>query len=87
MRYLISRNGRFHTRIVVPRRLRETIGRVELSTPLGADRRRALRLLPAAVARIQDRLHQAEIAATKNRRLDTQRPRLLDAEEMARMLY
>src|SRR5258708_3766930 len=59
-RYLIERSGRFHARIVVPKRLQPLIRKTELSRPLGSDRRLALRALPGAVARLQERLSAAE---------------------------
>lgn len=59
-RYLIERGGRFHARIVVPQKLRPIIHRTELSRPLGADRRLALKALARAVAELQGRLCAAE---------------------------
>lgn len=60
VRYLIERDGRYHARVVVPARLRPIIKKVELSAALGADRRAALRRLPAVVARFHDQLAEAE---------------------------
>jgi hypothetical protein len=57
VRHLLERAGRYHARIVVPKRLHPTLKKVELSVALGADRREALRKLPAVVARISGRLH------------------------------
>jgi integrase len=59
-RYLIERSGRFHARIVVPKRLQPLIRKTELSRPLGSDRRLALRALPRTVALLQERLSAAE---------------------------
>lgn len=50
VRNLLDRNGRYFARVVVPTDLRELVGKVELLTPLGPDRRAALKRLPSAVA-------------------------------------
>ena len=64
-RYLIERSGRFHARIVVPKRLQPLIRKTELSRPLGSDRRLALRALPRAVALLQEHLSAAEAQLTQ----------------------
>lgn len=56
LRHMKTKNGRFYARIAVPKDLRPLIGKSELLEPLGADRREAQRLLPAAVARLQGKL-------------------------------
>lgn len=58
-RHLLHRDGRYYARIVVPQELRKTVGKTELREPLGADRREALRKLPAAAARLLDEIDQA----------------------------
>lgn len=60
VRHLLERAGRYHARIVVPKRLQPTLKKVELSVALGADRREALRKLPAVVARFQEQIAEAE---------------------------
>jgi hypothetical protein len=60
VRHLLERAGRYHARIVVPKRLRPILKKVELSAALGADRRDALRKLPAVVARFQEEIAEAE---------------------------
>jgi len=64
-RYWKEKDGRFYARIAVPTQLRPFLEkpRGELIEPLGGDRRAALRLHPAAVARLQDTLCIAAIAA------------------------
>ena len=86
VRYLIQRGGRFHARVVVPQRLRKIIGRTELSAPLGADRREALRKLPSVVAQFHDRLTAAEqtIRVPKKQRA-TRRANPLGSAQMARI--
>ena len=86
MRYLTQRAGRFHARIVVPERLRNIIGKTELSAPLGADRRQALRKLPAVVASFQDKLGHAErqLRQNKTRRPPKRRSQPIGDREMAR---
>ena len=55
-RNLLDRGGRYFSRLVVPAKppeLRERIGRNELRTALGGDRREAIRRHPGALARLQ----------------------------------
>ena len=49
-RHMVNRSGRYLARLVVPKDLREIVGKTELRAPLGGDYREALRLLPGAVA-------------------------------------
>lgn len=60
VRHLINRSGRYHARLVVPKDLRAVVGKTELRSPLGADYRQALRLLPGAVAQLQHQIAMAE---------------------------
>jgi integrase len=63
VRYLVNRSGRYHARVVVPKRLRSFFNdKLELRTPLGGDYRQALKLLPGAVAN-----HQREIAIAERK--------------------
>ncbi len=59
-RHMVTRSGRHHARLVVPKDLREVVGKTELREPLGGDYRQALRLLPGAVARLQHKIAVAE---------------------------
>ena len=62
-RYLQERNGRFYARLVVPEGLRPHLdNKTELRAPLGADRRAAVKALPAAVVEIRKKLDIAERA-------------------------
>ncbi len=62
-RYLQERNGRYYARLVVPEGLRPYLAnKTELRAPLGADRRAAVKALPAAVVEIQKKLDVAERA-------------------------
>ncbi|MBJ6131535.1 hypothetical protein JAU75_01640 [Ochrobactrum sp. Q0168] len=58
--HLKNRNGRYSARLVVPQALRSIVGKSELETQLGADRRQALAKLPSAVAALQGRIALAE---------------------------
>ena len=58
-RHLKEKDGRFYARIAVPATLRSAIGKSELVTPLGGDRRAALRLLPETAAELLRRLDEA----------------------------
>ncbi|MCT4332615.1 integrase [Paracoccus sp. YLB-12] len=68
-RHLLNRNGRFFARLVVPKDLRRIVGKTELRSPLGPDRRTAMKNLPGAVAVLQDQLARAEhqLAASGSR--------------------
>lgn len=59
-RHLVNRSGRYHARLVVPKDLREAVGKTELRRPLGGDKTQALRLLPGAVAELQHEIARAE---------------------------
>ncbi|MEH6738605.1 MAG: DUF6538 domain-containing protein [Sulfitobacter sp.] len=54
IRHLVNRSVRYHARLVVPKDLREVLGKTELRVPLGGDYRQALKLLPSAVAQLQN---------------------------------
>ncbi|PRA89061.1 integrase [Ochrobactrum sp. MYb29] len=60
VRHLKERNGRYSARLVVPENLRAIVGKTELETQLGADRRQALAKLPSAVAALQGKIALAE---------------------------
>lgn len=60
VRHLVNRSGRYHARLVVPQELRKIIGKTELRTPLGGDYRQALKLLPGAVASLQNEISVAQ---------------------------
>lgn len=61
VRYLLSRDGRYFARLVVPLALRPYLeGKTELRTALGPDRRQALTNLPGAVARLQIKIGLAD---------------------------
>jgi len=60
VRHFVERKGRYFARLVVPKDLREAVGKTELRTALGGDRRQALIKLPAAVANLQTIISQAE---------------------------
>ncbi len=64
IRHLLERDGRYFARLVIPVALRPFIaGKCELRTPLGADRRIAIKSLPGAVAAIQSQIQTAELRA------------------------
>ena len=62
LRYWKEKDGRFFARVAVPKRLQPYLDRPrgELIEALGADRRVALRIHPAAVARLQSEIAAAE---------------------------
>ena len=60
VRHLINRSGRYHARLVVPKDLRDAVGKTELRLPLGGDYRQALKLLPGAVAQLQSQIAEVE---------------------------
>jgi len=63
IRHLINRSGRYHARLVVPKDLQAIVGKTELRSPLGADYREALKLLPGAVTQLQHKIAVAERSA------------------------
>lgn len=66
IRQLLNREGRYFTRLVVPKRLRPFLDdKTELRSVLCSDRRVALQRLPLAVAELQGQLTNAERAAAK----------------------
>ncbi|MFN4129569.1 MAG: DUF6538 domain-containing protein, partial [Paracoccaceae bacterium] len=67
-RNLKVKGGRFYARIPVPSALRAAVGKSELSAPLGADRREALKALPEAVAILLRQLAsvQPQVRVTKD---------------------
>lgn len=85
-RHLLERAGRYYARIVVPERLRSIVNKAELSVALGADRREALRKLPAAVARFQQQIADAE-ERCKSPAESTRAAVAFDAVRAARALY
>jgi integrase len=64
---MVDRNGRYHARLVVPKDLREIVGRTELRTALGGDKREAVKHLPGAVAQLQHQIALAERQAGQGR--------------------
>lgn len=82
-RHLLERSGRYYARVTVPERARKVVGKRELKAPLGADRRAALRALPAVVATFQQTIANA---------INGERPppgnmRLISPEEIARLRF
>lgn len=71
IRHLINRSGRYHARLVVPKDLRGVVGKTELRSPLGADYRQALKLLPGAVAQLQHQIALAERGSGQGRSQST----------------
>ena len=84
IRHLQFVGGRYNARNSVPSELRSVIGKTELLTPLGADRRTAIRDLSRAVAHHQDQLAEAR------RQLSSQNDppnRPLTSDEIAQAHY
>lgn len=59
-KHLFERNGRFIARLVVPKHLREIIGKREFQAALGSDRRSAERRSYAVIAGFQDAIARAQ---------------------------
>ena len=86
IRHLVVHHGRFYARVVVPKKLRAIIGKGEFWEPLDADRRIALRLLPGAVARMNNMIDAARVqtgAAPQHRTLPLRHGKTMTAQEMA----
>lgn len=73
------KGGRFYARVSVPAHLRPTLGKSELVTALGGERRAAMRALPAAVATLQRQIAAAE-AKTAGDRMDDLRTPITTAD-------
>jgi hypothetical protein len=89
LRHWKEKDGRFYARIAVPERLRPYLDRPrsELIEPLGSDRRAALRLHPAAVAKLQHIVSEAERQAGHGK-AERHPPRFpLTEAQMAARLY
>ncbi len=88
IRHLLSRQGRFYARLSVPEALRSRIGKRELLEPIGADRIKAIRALPAAVARMQATIEAArEEVKAGQPTLPARHGRQLSLGEMAQDHY
>lgn len=74
IRHMVNRSGRYHARLVVPKDLRQMVGKTELRAPLGGDYRTALKMLPGAVAQLQHRIALAERKAGHVSRLAPRYP-------------
>ena len=59
-RYLLNRDGRFFTRLVVPIDLRPIVRKAELRASFGPERRPTAKRLPGAVAQPQHQIAHAE---------------------------
>jgi integrase len=81
VRHLKVRNGRYSARLVVPKHLRSLVGKAELETQLGPDRRQALARLPGAVAGLQAHIAVAERKANAGKPVAARYP--MSAEEIA----
>ena len=82
---MINRSGRYHARLVVPKDLRQIVGRTELRAPLGGDYRTALRMLPGAVAQLQHQIALAEREAGHTSRMAPRYP--LQPDQIAASHY
>lgn len=87
IRHLINRSGRYHARLVVPKDLRGIVGKTELRSPLGADYRQALKLLPGAVAQLQHQIALAEREASQGRQKPVQTRYPLAPDQIALSHY
>ena len=89
--YLLVRDGRHYARRIVPIELRPFIGHNELREPLGADRRKAIELLPVALVKINSKLdHARALLASKLGRelaIAAARSAPMTAAELAREHY
>lgn len=85
VRHLKFRSGRYSARLVVPKHLRPIVGKAELETQLGSDRRQALASLPGAVAGLQAKIAVAERKANGGKPVPVRYP--MSAEEIAIATY
>lgn len=91
IRYLLSVDGRYYARRVVPKELRSIVKKRELQEPLGADRRRALDQLPVALMRIGAKLDHARAVLDDQGKRDgadrTRKASPLSPLDLARLHY
>ena len=83
VRNFLDRDGTFYARLVVQPRLRKAVGKTELRTSLGRDRRTALKMLPRALTELQDRITAAEQATGSH----VAPNRLVGLPSLAKMLF
>ncbi|MFZ1341191.1 MAG: DUF6538 domain-containing protein [Paracoccaceae bacterium] len=86
-RHLKVKKGRFYARMAVPAALRKIVGKSELVTALGGDRRAALKLLPEAVAAFHRRLNEAQPQQPTHRSQSSLGHRNLSVEQLAVRSY
>ena len=89
LRYWKEKNGRFYARIAVPAPLRPFLDqpRSELIEALGSDRRAAIRLHPAAVARLQHLLALAERKSSSGKTVSPEGRFPMTPAQLAATLY
>ena len=58
-KYLLHRNGRYYSRLVVPAALRDSVGKSELRCPLGENVQRAISLHPKALSELRQKIEAA----------------------------
>lgn len=88
LRHFLKREGRFFSRIAVPKKLRGIIGTSELRAPLGADRREASRGHHVEVAKLMALITAAEQELALTTGTPAAQPRYpMSGEEMAQMNY
>lgn len=89
--YFLPRDGRYYARKIVPKELVAIIGKNELREPLGAERARALELLPIALVKINARIDHARKALAAQLEHDgkelAKRGAPMTPGELARMHY
>ncbi|WP_439493841.1 DUF6538 domain-containing protein [Bosea sp. (in: a-proteobacteria)] len=87
-KHLFERNGRFIARLVVPKHLREIIGKREFQAALGGDRRSAERRSYAVIAGFQDAIARAQRQSEISGRFAPARaPRRFSDTELAQSHY
>lgn len=89
--YFLHRDGRYYARKIVPQELVAIIGKSELREPLGAERAKALELLPIALVKINARIDHARKALAAQLEHDgkdlARRSAPMTPDELARMHY
>jgi len=87
-KHLFERKGRFIARVVVPKHLREIIGKREFQATLGGDRRSAERRSYAVIAGFQDAIARAQRQSEISGRFAPARaPRRFSDTELAQSHY
>lgn len=88
--HIVERKGNFYARLVVPKELRDVIGRTELRAPLGRNRGEAAKRSHAVLAEFQQQIEAARAGLVRRpaeRRLSPAKLDILTFDQIAHLHY